>query len=357
MDNIENYLNFEHYCINKHFKDYNQLSYHWSNIPDEVLINSNFVSSEEELRQRRKYNKNKNIKEYGLDGISVEIINNNKIYNGIQCKLWNNTICANHLGTFLSVIHNRFNDNSKGYLYHTCKLEKTLKKDLLIKNKIIPINIKNFNNNNIIKEENEKLKLRQYQLDALKKLSENWTGIKSLILPCGCGKTIIFSEYVKKMKYKNIFIFSPLKILTEQNLNRVKNYLPEYNSILIDTDGTRNLDDIKNNINKYTIFSSTYKSAENIIYKLFDDEFINSSYKLLDTILIVDEAHNLYNRENLIKIIKLFEKVLLVTATPYIKMNEIIGSDIIFKYNFKDAIKDKYICDYQLYLPYIEKKK
>lgn len=150
-------------------------------------------------------------------------------------KLWNNTICANDIGTFMSVIFNRFSNESKGYLYHTSKLEKTLKNDIINRNKIIEIkvdnpfnnvNIDNINNNinTIFKIDNNiPIKLRPYQVEAIQKLNENWYGIKSLILPCGTGKTTIFNEYLKQNNFKNIFIFSPLTMLTEQNLDNIKN--------------------------------------------------------------------------------------------------------------------------------------
>ena len=49
MNNINkiNYLNFEHYCVNKHHIDFNQKTYHWSLIPDKVLIDSGYFESEE----------------------------------------------------------------------------------------------------------------------------------------------------------------------------------------------------------------------------------------------------------------------------------------------------------------------
>lgn len=259
-ENKENYLKFEHYCINKHNYDFKHVTYHWSSIPDTVLIESGYFKSEFELRMKRKKN-NQILKEYGLDGISIEQNEKNNIYHGLQMKLWNNTICANDLGTFISVIFNRFSNDSKGYLYHTSKLEKTLNNDIINKNKIIEIKI----DNPFIKKENTEfyfnissIKLRPYQIEAIKKLNENWRGIKSLILPCGTGKTIIFNEYLKQNKFKNIFIFSPLTMLTEQNLDNIKKYIPNYNHILVDINGTRDLSIIKDNLNQYSIFSSTF---------------------------------------------------------------------------------------------------
>ena len=347
-----NYLNFENYCVNKHYLDFNQITYHWSLIPDTVLIDSGYFENEELLRNRRKKNKGI-LKEYGLDAISLEKINEIIIYHGIQVKLWNETICANHLGTFTSVIINRFSEQSKGYLYHTSNLENTFQNDIKRKNKFIAIKVDNpyiDNQINYVKS-NNKIILRDYQIEAINKLKENWIGIKTLILPCGTGKTIIFSDFLKQKKFKNIFIFSPLTILTEQNLERVSNYLVDYKSVLIDTNGTREFKDIENNLHKNYIFSSTFCSAKNIISKLFLKNYnINSE----NTILIVDEAHNLLNQPSLIDIVNKFPKVLLVTATLPNQMEDIIPNEIIYQYPFRKAIENGYICDYEIYLPYCE---
>ena len=352
VDNRQNALKFEFYCIEKHREDFKQHTYHWFNIPDSVLLDSKFFSSHEELRNKRK--NNCKLREYGLDGISIEIKDNLKIYHGLQMKLWNNTLCANKLGTFLSVIYNRFNENSNGYLYHTSNLEKTLQKDISIKNRIISIKVDNPYENIINSDYKNNIILRPYQIEAISKLNQGWNGIKSLNVPCGCGKTIIFSEHLKDSFYKNVFIFSPLKFLTEQNLERIKSYLPKYNHLLIDSDGTRDINDIINKLDKNTVYSCTFRSASDIIVELFNNEY---NFDINNTLLIVDEAHNLLNNTKLIELCKSFHKVLLVTATPSIQLESIIGSKVIYNYPFKDAIKDKYICDYEIYFPYIEKNK
>jgi len=73
-----------------------------------------------------------------------------------------------------------------------------------------------------------------------------------------------------------------------------------------------------------------------------------------NTILIVDEAHNLLNQKELIEIINKFPKVLLVTATLPIQMEETIANKIIYYYPFRKAIENNYICDYEIYLPFYE---
>ncbi len=355
MSNKENYLKYEYYCINKHNTDLNHITYHWSVIPDTVLIESGYFKSENELRLKRKHN-NQILKEYGLDGISIETINDNNIYHGLQMKLWNYTICANDIGTFMSVIFNRFSNESKGFLYHTSKLEKTLKNDIINGNKIYEIKTDNpfivYDNNINLETINKEYILRPYQLEAIEKLNNNWTGIKSLILPCGTGKTTIFCEYLKQNCFDNIFIFSPLTMLTEQNLDNLIDYLPSYNHILVDVNGTRDFQFIQENLNKKTIYSCTFKSADEIISKIFNE---NNEIKLSDnTILIIDEAHNILNLNNILNLINKFNKVLLVTATPPAQLDDIIPNSTIYRYSFNDAIKDNYICDYKVYLPYIE---
>lgn len=91
-----NATNFEHLCVQMHQEQAEQLTYHWSNIPESVLYESGFITNFNELRLRRMANKNANkinsVQEYGLDGISREIIDGKNVYNGLQMKLWDNTL-------------------------------------------------------------------------------------------------------------------------------------------------------------------------------------------------------------------------------------------------------------------------
>jgi superfamily II DNA or RNA helicase len=158
---------------------------------------------------------------------------------------------------------------------------------------------------------------------------------------------------------------SPLKIHVKQNLERTKKFLPYYESLLLDSDldGSTDFNDLKNILDKKSLISATFDSGENLFKNLFENiddnnknlEIINNNslIDLSNSILIVDEAHNLINREKLMKIIKLFPKVLLVTATPPSCMEELLEHELIYHYPFRIAIKEKFICDYQIYLPLI----
>jgi len=293
--------------------------------------------------------------------MSVELKDGIIIHHGLQMKLWDSKkkLTPHHLGTFLIIIDYALqikNNLSKGYLYHTCKLEKTM--ELLFNNSksIIPLKL---NNPYDVHETPEILEmnkeLRYYQNDAIKKLDERWDGVKSLFLPCGTGKTLIFAHHLKNNNYKNIFIVSPLKIHVKQTLDRIKHFIPNYKNLLLDSDLTTDFEDVKNILNNNCLISTTYDSCENVLIKLFNED-LESKYDLSNSIIIIDEAHNLCNKQKLIKIIKSFPKVLLVTATPPIQLEEIMESSVIYKYTMKDALKDKFICDYQIYLPVIELK-
>lgn len=237
--------------------------------------------------------------------------------------------------------------------------------------------------------------LRDYQIDAIEKLKNNFnTNIGALFLPCGMGKTLIVSNYLKHMSYKIVFIFSPFKQHAEQNLERVSRFLPEYKKILFDSDKlyednytiiTTNINKIISSLDRKTIISTTYNSAINIISQLFkntygkgyinkikkninnnedndsndynkdieyEDNFIyNNLCDINNIFLYVDEAHNILNMDLLIDVIKNFKKVIINTATPPMELNDKLSYSVLYNYKLCDAISNGYICDYRLYIP------
>jgi superfamily II DNA or RNA helicase len=330
-----------------------------NNIPEDILFECGFITNYNTLRLNRKRNNKLNkinaIQEYGLDGVAVEIIDNKKVYHALQMKLWDNTLRGHDLGTFWQVLLCRMfvkNVNSKGYLYHSCKLENNVKDDIENHDRLISDKITNFYENIKLEKTQNKKILRDYQTEAITNLNKKWKGIKSLILPCGTGKTFIVCKYLEDKSYKNIFIFSPLRMHAKQFLNQIKEHLPKYNSLLADCDGNLDINDIKKILNKKSIISTTFKSAKETLSELFNDKL-----NIENSILIIDEAHNLINDDELNNIIKKFNKVVLVTATPPTQLNEKFESKNIFKYSMHDAIKNKYICDYNIYLPLIVNEK
>jgi superfamily II DNA or RNA helicase len=354
---------YEHFIIKYHQDTYNHITYHWSNIPEEILYESGFINDTNKIRLQRKRDKTEgkinSIQEYGLDGI----VKDGEIYHGIQAKCYDGKsyLKASDLGTFLSVLFLRMktkNNVSKGYLYHTCKLESNLYDDLLINNHkdiiqkhlLYENHIQDIQNIkvNII---NEKEELRYYQKEVIEKLqNSDWNGKKLIQMPCGTGKSTVIAHYLEKCDYEHIYIFSPLRVHAKQNLETMSKYISNYEKILVDCDkdGTRNIEYIKEKLNKKVLISSTYVSALDVINKIMEDQNILNK----KNIVIVDEAHNLY--EDLANVLDKFSKVILLTATPSEEMKTMIDCETLYKYNMDKAIEDKYICDYRIYLPYLE---
>ena len=189
----------------------------------------------------------------------------------------------------------------------------------------------------MVNTNNNKLIPKEYQLEAYNILKNHNKCILSL--PCGMGKTYTASMLANH--YDNIIILAPLRYLAQQFLTNMSNYLNnQYNPILISMDGSRDINKIKSYINNKNIFSCTYDSAD-IMVQLIDQ---------LDNIyLIIDEFHNLssnnINDESNINIIMTnTNKHLYLSATP--PKNFIY--DHKYEYSWQDAIKNKYICDFDI---------
>ncbi len=370
--NRVHYFEYEKEMMLKHQEDYGHITYHWNNVPEDILFESGFIQDYHNHRMKYKNNYLEtgtyhNIyEEFGLDGIAKE---RDGLYHGIQCKLYDAKVGANDLGSFYHVLFmrmKRINPESKGYLYHSSDLQKSISYDFQKEGSIISCKVPFGKDKK--DESKSSFELRYYQKDALKALSEDLRSPKgSLICPCGTGKTVIFNEHIKEMNYKNVFILSLYKIHALQNLNVSKEFhKSKYEYLLVDSDkeGTRDIEEIQKYMDKKTIFSFTYQSAEDLLLQLFeefnendtDESILKPKFDLSNSLVIVDEAHNLMNRDQLVEVLNAFPKVLFVTATPPSQMDEIIGSKLIYEYKFEKAIEDKSICDYQIYLPYVENK-
>ncbi len=410
-----------------HQEKYGHTTWHWTNVPESILLESGYINDFNRLRLKRKESYERDgvyynpIQEYGLDGFAEEkCADDQVIYHGIQAKLWDpkSLLTANDLGTFQAVIWGGLrmkSSDSKGYLYHTCRLQADLLGYILNTRGIIQQELLPFDDSHVksitLPSPTEEIShvqestytLRGYQEEAIKALNEEWSGVGLLNLPCGTGKTVIFSNHLREKKYKNVIIVSPLRVHAEQTLKRVKAFLPEYDQLLLDSDGSTDVDVLNDVMEKRSVISTTFKSFVQVVRQLFvettksdddeeedeeddeddedkeeeddeeeddeevvEDDHSESSSKesvyeslidLSDTLVIIDEAHNIVSmsdeKQEMIKIIQSFPKTLLVTATPPSAMEEMIGCTTIYQYPFRRAIDEGHICDYQVYLPMI----
>ena len=325
------------YIIN----ELNKEAYLWKEIPEKILIDAKLIHSHNENRIKRK----NCLIDVGVDILQID--NNN--YTLVQCKNgYNKGIRIEDLAGFYMMMFNHSHMN--GNVYYTSKLS------IHIRENAVNQQIQYIKKIMEIKEEVQiNFKPYDYQIEAsnkiIKYLEQNDKAILSL--PCGCGKT--FTSYLVSLKFDKILIISPLKEFAKQNMNKFIEYGNKNKYLLIDSDGTRDIDEIDKFINNNSehLISSTYKSVD-IIIKL----------NLENYLIIIDEFHNLsknnvYNEDdNFYKLLNTNNKFLLMSATPRIYEIEndeydIYLGEVIYNIKFNEAIENKYICDYKIWLPSI----
>lgn len=318
-------LAYEYYVLEQIKKDYEKV-WHWKDFPEKLMYENNLIKDYDIFCKYR----------YDI-GADLVAFKDNKYY-FIQCKNYNDTILMENLAGFYFLL---FEYNLTGILYYSGTLSQRVKD--LSTNKIQFINMQ-FNNSELDIIENIYIPniTRDYQLQALNKLSNKKASILSL--PCGMGKTYTSSLLAKH--YDNIIILSPLRYLAFQTLEHYKKYIgTSYSPILISIDGKRKLDDITTFIKDKNIISSTYDSVDIII------QLIN---RLKNVYIIIDEFHNLSDnnindKENdMYKMINYDCDKIYLSATP---IKNFLNITDIYNYSWTDAIKNKYICDFSIYIP------
>jgi superfamily II DNA or RNA helicase len=198
---------------------------------------------------------------------------------------------------------------------------------------------------------------RKYQQEALKSAAKYYKkqDIGQLIMACGTGKT--YTSYLIDNQLNTdltLILFPSLDILNQfhtvwknenkslktARINSKYKITEEFSNDFIDHKG------------KKVIFG-TYQSINKI-------KLIIDTYNLKVDLLICDEAH----RVSIGEYSKLFKKAhsikakkkLFMTATrkivnsEYSMCNEDYFGKVFFEYNFTQAIKEKYLSDYELYV-------
>ena len=360
----EIYINNNLNCIE------NNKSWLWSNIPELELRDANILGNWNEYRFNRKFLKNSietEKKENGLidTGCDILLKKDNKYYI-VQCKNYSekNYVTIQDLAGFFMM--SKLYDLD-GIVFYTSKLspnlscQKNCNEIKFIKNTFNS----NFSKNDIISLIENKYtnfidNSFDYQIEACNIIQNIFKNENRAILqlPCGMGKTLISMKI--SLNYDTVIILSPLKQYCIQNMERFKSEFKykDYESLIIDSDGTRNVNQILKFLksNKKNILSVCFKSCD-ILYEILG--------KLNNFIIIIDEFHNISKNDifydsEMHKILCSNSKILFMSATPrlfYIDddedydLYEDIFGKIAYTYNMGDAIKNKKICNYEIYVP------
>ena len=339
--------------LNSNINDHIKISYMWKDVPEYVLFDYGFINDYNQHRMNIKNNENP-LQDIGTD---ILYINQEDECVIVQCKNYSSSVRINDLAGFyyiMSVHHDK-----RGEIYYTSSLSRLINESK---------NIKYFKKeivNERVKEKIEVIKPYNYQQVVIDRAAEyykdNESGVVSL--PCGTGKTLI-GCYIG-MSYDVVVFVTPLKQYAKQNINRFLEYEKGRKCLLIDSDGTRNAEEVCEFVmsGKRVLLSCTYRSCDIIV------ELIS---KIENVMIIFDEFHNfsrrnIYDEEDSINRLVSGSrngwKKLYLSATPRVYELENGGDDVdvsevfgsyIYQMSFNEAIEKKYICDYELYLPVFE---
>jgi superfamily II DNA or RNA helicase len=382
MNNQEKGLQYEIFVKKFIIHNLGKNAYLWNECPENILIENNLVDSHNALRLLRKDVKEGYLhthKDIGIDIIQLD----NDCCSIIQCKNgYENGLCIHDLAGIM--MRSAFLRDKTTFIYYTNCLSRNIRylanmspyvitidcnskvdklQQVSYDNKIyfVKLSYDNTDVSNSMSQLQPSIAY-SYQTEAINKFKDHFLvnnrGILSL--PCGCGKT--YTAFVISNAYKQIVILSPLREFASQNLNRFIEYgYIQENTLLVDTDGIRDIQIIKNFIqhNDKLLISCTYDSMD-LISECLD--------MFTDALFIIDEFHNLSKNDisddtnNIFKLLMSDHKILFMSATPRIYDIEYdnedfdmmwLFGDIIYNITMTEAIENKYICDYRLWLPAI----
>ena len=381
MNNHTKGLLYEKYVRYFIINNLNKNAYLWNECPEDLLIEKKLINSHNDMRILRKDLRDDclhNHKDIGIDIIQIDDTDNFSI---IQCKNgYDNGLCVKHISGIM--MRCAFIRNANTFIYYTDSLSRNIKYTAIISPYVVNIDCSD-TNDELLKIENDNriyfVKLPyinehkpdktemiipyNYQKEAVDKFIDyyktNNRGILSL--PCGTGKT--YTSYLISANYNHIIIISPLREFANQNLKKFIEYgYDKTNTILVDADGIRNLDYIKNFIRSHNklLISCTYQSMDLIseCLDLFKEElFIIDEFHNLSKANITDENNDIY------KLLISKQRILFMSATPRIydieydedndyDINSIFGS-VVYNMTINEAIENRYITNYRIWLPSI----
>uniref|UniRef100_A0A6C0LGB8 Helicase ATP-binding domain-containing protein n=1 Tax=viral metagenome TaxID=1070528 RepID=A0A6C0LGB8_9ZZZZ len=412
MSNQEKGLLYEKYVKDFIIRTQCKNAYLWNECPETILIDNKLIHSHNTLRLLRKDAKEGHVHSHKDIGIDIIQIENDKC-SMVQCKNgYHNGLCVDDIAGIM--MRSAFIRNINTFIYYTNCLSRNILYTSGISPYVSHIDCSNNSNiDELVKVSNDsqiyfvklpyentnieidivpEIVAYSYQIEAVNTFTEYYKtknrGILSL--PCGCGKT--FTSYLISNTYKQVIILSPLREFASQNLNKFIEYgYDKKNTRLVDSDGDRDIDSIKKFIqsNDRFVISCTYDSMDLLSECL---ELFN------DALFIIDEFHNLSKANissednNIYKLLISKHRILYMSATPRIYDieyddetvdvdtevdndydendeetdedddtdvddetvdTEYLFGDVVYQMTFTDAITNKYITDYKIWLPSI----
>ena len=181
------------------------------------------------------------------------------------------------------------------------------------------------------------MELRKYQQESINSIQEEWNNGRKrtlLVLPTGCGKTVVFTKLTEEMvkQGKRVLILAHRTELLEQA-----------------SDKLFKITGLKTALEKAdsTAIGSWCRVSVGSVQTLQRDKRLNQFPKDYWDVIIVDEAHHILS-DGYMKVMKHFDvaNVLGVTATPDRSDMRNLGSyfdSLAYEYSLVQAIKEGYL--------------
>ena len=373
---------YEYAVVEQHRLRPHTRAWHWTNVPEELLFESGYIHDYSRTRKERLMRKKtpqqgvNRARDYGLDGLAVVTMPDGSIlYHGLQAKYFHKRrVTAGDIGTFLFKLFDLRTriPTSVGYLYTSTRLEAEMADGVQLPNHplrhvLFPWKHPDDPGQPDMNREKDILEcdlpLRDYQEDALQQL-DGQHGINVLHIPCRLGKTLIAGHDIRRRQPPLLIAIAPLKVSVDNLRRRLSCFLPNYHSLLVDsdTDGTTNLKDIRQFLEQEgkKVIYSTFDSARDILSTMIhphsddsdqedDEDEKEDGYDPSDAYLLVDECHNL--TDDLYEYVKQFSHILLLSATIPEEIYDALPIHRIIRIPFSKGIEGNYLVDYTLWLP------
>jgi predicted helicase len=344
-------------------------AYFYSDTPVQILIDNGIDDSYDDHRLKRIANKEAKLNPLRDTGVDIIQLESDGSCTLVLCiNGWKDDVAYSRLASFsLLLLHY---PKLYGHVYYTDKISNNIQS--FPPNPRLSFIKQPFMHPTTIKiADTVDMKPYQYQLDVVKNFKEKFRNggrIRGILsMPCGTGKT--YESYLLSKDRKQIIILSPLKQHAKQSLDKFIEYgYSKDKSLLVDSDGERDIDNIKKFIeeNNSFLMSATFWSID-VIRKVLPF--------MKNPLIFVDEFHNLSKRNVMDKnddfygVLNSEHDILFMSATPRVyeieedddrvgsavndDYNQKIFGPIIDSMSFRYAIENKYTSDYKIWLPSI----
>jgi superfamily II DNA or RNA helicase len=338
---------FEHHSVKEHMRLYDgHIAWHSSVIPENELYEAGVIHSFNKHRMNRIRMRNEgkpfHYRDYGMDFLAKS---SSGTYHACQAKHYTTRkVTAKDIGSFFAILMGQIPNT--GYLYTSGRIEINLKECIQNSNGKLVHHSLQFKAPCAERPIAEPvLSLRTYQEEAV--AAALVPGKNVLDIACGLGKTLILGHVLKASSHSHVICVAPLRMSVQNLMDRIGAFLPTHRHFLVDSDagGTTDPDAVRAALEDTSpmVLYTTVASFQEVVHPVAS----HSEY------LIVDEVHNTVHSNKMCAAINVYENSLCMSATIPEELYEKVDATCVYKYNVASGIRNGYICDYEIVIPFL----